>query len=154
MSSTIKPPNQFELLKLNLEIKELKNENENLQKKSNPNLSTEKEFEELINLLKSIEINIPPNIVKGEKGIKRNLYQLLLTAKDFFVTGITNQIDQDDSTYFYYNNVCPKLQIHELVSNEKVPSVRYRRFSITEKGRKLLAYIDKRAILKKSSIKM
>lgn len=117
---------------------------------SNSTPSTEKEFENLINLFKNIEINIPPNIVKGEKGIKRNLYQLLLTAKDFLVTGITNQINQDDSTYFYHNNVCPKLQIHELVSNEKVPSVRYRRFSITEKGQKLLAYIDKKNILEKS----
>ncbi|MDK2041817.1 DUF4062 domain-containing protein [Aliarcobacter butzleri] len=141
-----------EINKLNNEITQLKNENELLQKKSNFNPSTEEEFEKLITILKNIEINIPPNIIKEENGIKRNLYQLLLISKDFLVTGITNQINQDDSIYFYYNNICPKLQIHDLVKNEKVPSVRYRRFSITEKGQKLLAYIDKKNILKKSSI--
>lgn len=141
-----------EINKLNTEIKELKNENELLQKKSNSNPSTEEEFEKLITILKNIEINIPPNIIKEENGIKRNLYQLLLISKDFLVTGITNQINQDVSIYFYYNNICPKLQIHDLVKNEKVPSVRYRRFSITEKGQKLLAYIDKKNILEKSSI--
>lgn len=141
-----------EINKLNNEITQLKNENELLQKKSDSNPSTEEEFEKLITILKNIEINIPPNIVKGESGIKRTLYQLLLTGKDFLVTGITNQINQEDSVYFYYTNICPKLQIHDLVKNEKVPSVRYRRFSITAKGQKFLAYIDKKNILEKSSI--
>ena len=75
---------------------------------------------------------------------------LFLTAKDYFITGITNQINQHNSVYFYYDNICPKLQIHDLVRNEKVSSVRYRRFSITEKGQKFLAYIDKKNILAKS----
>lgn len=139
-----------EINKLNTEIKELKNENELLQKKSNSNPSTEKEFEELISLLKKIEISVPPEIVNGEENIKRNLYKLFLTAKDYFITGITNQINQHNSVYFYYDNICPKLQIHDLVRNEKVSSVRYRRFSITEKGQKFLAYIDKKNILEKS----
>lgn len=143
-----------EISKLNNEIIQLKNENELLQKKSNSNLSTEEEFEELINLLKNIEIKVPPEAVDGKKNIINSLYKLFLMAKDSLITGITNQIDQHDSFYFYYNNICPKLLIHDLVRNEKVPSVRYRRFSITEKGQKLLAYIDKKNILKKSSIKM
>lgn len=139
-----------EISKLNNEIIQLKNENELLQKKSNSNPSTEKEFEELISLLDNIEITVPTNVSKKEQEMKKSLYSLFLIIKDYLITGVTNQINQNDETYFIYNNLCPKLQIHDLVRNEKVPSVRYRRFSITLKGQKFLAYIDKKNILAKS----
>ena len=48
---------------------------------------------------------------------------------------------------FLYFNVCPKLQIHGLVENEKVASVQYRRFAITKKGIQFLAYIEKKKVL-------
>lgn len=139
-----------EINKLNNEIIQLKNENELLEKKSNSNPSTEKEFEELIGLLDNIEITIPINVSKKEHEIKKSLYSLFLLIKDYLITGVTNQVNQNDEAYFIYNNLCPKLQIHDLVRNEKVPSVRYRRFSITLKGQKFLAYIDKKNILEKS----
>ena len=49
---------------------------------------------------------------------------------------------------FLYHNVCPKLQIHGLVENEKVTGVKYRRFAMTKKGTEFLAYLQKQKILK------
>ena len=62
------------------------------------------------------------------------------------IIGVTNQTQQHDFVYFLYRNVCPKLQIHGLVQNEKVASVRWRRFSVTKKGEEFLAYIERKKL--------
>lgn len=137
-----------EIAKLNSEIAQLVKDNASLTKKisQNTNISSEQEFEELTKVLSAIEIKIPPNIVDGEKDVTRTLYSLFKSTQESLVTGVTNQIDQHDSVYFLYQNVCPKLQIHGLVQNEKVASVRWRRFSITKKGQDFLAYIEKKKL--------
>lgn len=137
-----------EIAKLNAEIAQLVKDNASLSKKvsQNSNMSSEQEFEELTNILKSIELKIPPNVVDGKEGITKTLYQLFNNVQESLVTGVTNQTQQHDSVYFLYQNVCPKLQIHGLVQNEKVTSVRWRRFSITKKGQEYLAYIEKKKL--------
>lgn len=138
-----------EIAKLNAQIVELTKENSDLSKKlaNNPKLTTEKEFQELSEVLKKIDIKIPPNLSDGKEDATNTLYNLFVLVKDHMVTGITNQVQQDESVYFLYSNVCPKLQIHGLVQNEKVASVRWRRFSITKKGQEFLAYIDKQKLI-------
>lgn len=66
--------------------------------------------------------------------------------KSNLVTGITNQYGIDDLTSFVYDSICPRLQIHDLVVNEKVASVKYRRFALTKKGQELLAYIERKKL--------
>lgn len=140
-----------EIAKLNAEIAQLVKENANfsvqLARKSAPN--SENEFNELTKLLDSIEINIPPKIVDDKEGLKLSLYSLFNNLHETLITGVTNQTGQGDSVYFVYDNVCPKLQIHGLVQNEKVASVRYRRFSITKKGEEYLAYIERQKLTNK-----
>ena len=51
----------------------------------------------------------------------------------------------DNDNYLFYT-ICPKLKIHNLMENEKVTGVKYRRYVITETGTKLLAYIEKNRI--------
>lgn len=140
-----------EISKLNAEIADLVKENSQLSKKlsQNSKLSLTEEFEDLINILKNTEIKIPPNMAAdGEENVTKTLYSLFNSTQSNLIRGVTNQVGQHSSVYFLYENVCPKLQIHELVQNEKVPSVRYRRFSITKKGQSLLAYIEKKKISK------
>lgn len=139
-----------EISKLNAEIADLVKENSQLSKKlsQNTKLSLTEEFEDLINILKNTEIKIPPNMADGKENVTKTLYSLFNSTQSNLIRGVTNQVGQHSSVYFLYENVCPKLQIHELVQNEKVPSVRYRRFSITKKGQSLLAYIEKKKISK------
>ncbi|WP_413664870.1 DUF4062 domain-containing protein [Microbulbifer sp. CNSA002] len=135
-----------EIAKLNADVAKLVKENSALSKKlsQNTNLSSEQEFEELTKILQAIEIKIPPNIVDGKEDVTNTLYSLFLNVKEALINGVTNQTQQDDAVYFLYQNVCPKLQIHGLVQNDKVASVRWRRTSITKKGQDFLAFIEKK----------
>jgi hypothetical protein len=140
-----------EITKLNTEVRELTKENSILTKKisQHPKLINSAEFEDLEKILDSIEIKIPPNAVNGKENIIKTLFSLFINVQESLVTGITNQTQQDEATYFLYNNVCPKLQIHGLVQNEKVASVRWRRFSITKKGQEFLVHLEKQKLVSK-----
>lgn len=135
-----------EITKLNSDVAKLVKENASLSKKlsQNTNLSSEEEFEELTNILNNIEIKIPPKIVDGQNDVTGTLYSLFLNVKEQLINGVTNQMYQSDSVSFLYQNICPKLQIHGLVHNDKVASVRWRRSSITKKGQDYLAFIEKK----------
>ena len=65
--------------------------------------------------------------------------------------GITNKFEMSDFNQLLYFNACPKLQIHGLTTIERIPGVRYRRFTLTKEGLNLLSYIEKKKILKQSS---
>ena len=138
-----------EIAKLNNEVKELTKENSVLAKKivQYTKITDSSEFDELEKILNSIEIKIPPKLVNDKEDVVQNLFILFITVQETLVTGVTNQSQQADSVYFLYNNVCPKLQIHGLVQNEKVASVRWRRFSITKKGQDFLAHLEKKKML-------
>ncbi len=138
-----------EIAKLNAEVRELTKENSILAKKvgQHAKITNSSEFDELKTILDSIEIKIPPNVVNGTENIVKTLFTLFKNCQEALVTGVTNQSQQDDAVYFLYNNVCPKLQIHGLVQNEKVASVRWRRFSITKKGQEFLAHLEKQKLV-------
>ncbi|OED54745.1 hypothetical protein BEI46_14530 [Aliivibrio fischeri] len=137
-----------EIAKLNAQIVDLTKENSSLAQKlaKNPKLTSEQEFQELAEILKKTDIKIPPDLADGDEDATNSLYGLFIIIQDHMVTGVTNRINQDSSVYFMYSNVCPKLQIHGLVQNEKVASVQWRRFSITKKGQDFLAYIEKQKL--------
>jgi hypothetical protein len=139
-----------EIAKLNGEIASLVKENAALSKKidSNVKLTSSEQYEELISVLKNSEIAIPTAVMSnGKEGVTQTLYQILKNIKDNLVTGVTNSVGQKEYAKFLYFNICPKLQIHGLVQNEKVASVAYRRFSITKKGQELLAYIERKKLV-------
>ncbi|MGP5372936.1 DUF4062 domain-containing protein [Psychrobacter alimentarius] len=137
-----------EIAKLNNDVKELTKQNSILSNKVGQytKVTNSSEFDELEKILNSIEVKIPPNIIDGRENVIQTLFVLFETVQETLVTGVTNQSQQHESVYFLYNNVCPKLQIHGLVQNEKVASVRWRRFSITKKGQDFLAYLEKKKL--------
>ena len=139
-----------EISRLNKENDELKQKLESAEKKiSKPSKSKsdDAEFEELIKILTATEVKIPSSLAESEEDSVMSLLVLFFARKEYFVTGVTNKAQGSELMSFLYFNVAPKLQIHSLVLNEKVANVMWRRFSITQKGTALLAYIEKKMLL-------
>jgi hypothetical protein len=141
-----------EIGRLSKENEELKAKLENAEKKigTSPKTTTsDSEFEELKELLKSIQVTVPGELTKDGEEFENTLYDLFISSKDNFITGITNQLDCGEAGSFMYHNLCPKLQIHGLMLSEKVAGVRWRRFSVTKLGNEFLAYLEKQKLRSK-----
>jgi hypothetical protein len=117
--------------------------------KSRPSSSaTDKEFAELYDLFSSIKVDITK--VKDSFGNASNLpdevslLNLAVSFKDKLMTGVTNQYGIHGDMSFAFFTLCPKLQTYDLVQNEKVAGVRYRRYAVTKKGTQFFAYLEKR----------
>jgi hypothetical protein len=141
-----------EIGRLSKENEELNAKLENAEKKigTSPKTTTsDSEFEELKELLKSIQVTVPGELTKDGEEFENTLYDLFISSKDNFITGITNQLDCGEAGSFMYHNLCPKLQIHGLMLSEKVAGVRWRRFSVTKLGNEFLAYLEKQKLRSK-----
>jgi hypothetical protein len=142
-----------EISKLSRENAELKEAIAGLQEKiaqSTPELKKKaNNFDELESILRAIEVKIPASITKGEEKTE-NLFSLFYLNKDHFLGGVINENGVSDGESFLYHNMGPKLLLHGLVENEKVPGVKYRRTSVTKLGREFLAEMEKRVLLKKA----
>ncbi|WP_373960423.1 DUF4062 domain-containing protein [Vibrio gigantis] len=140
-----------EISALRLENDQLKQELANAEKKviQPKNRVHEEDFSELIEVLTAIEVKVPAKLSNGENGVNVSLLSVFQKKKESIITGVTNSLQSTDLETFLYFNVCPKLQVHGLVVNEKVASVQWRRFAITQKGIELLAHLDKQKLLAK-----
>ncbi len=141
-----------DVARLSRENEEVKLKLENSEKKviqlsraKDPELG----FNDLEDLLEATEIIIPPELSPKGADANASLLDLFLDQKETFITGVTNKANDLELMSFLYFNIAPKLQIHGLVINEKVASVMWRRFAITQKGTEFLAYIERKSLLKK-----
>ncbi|MBI4732003.1 MAG: DUF4062 domain-containing protein [Chloroflexi bacterium] len=141
-----------ELSKLYAENKELR-EKINKPRANTPN--TEEEFSELLDLLKSIKVNIAKAKQNFRNGARLpneiSLLDLAIIFKDRLMRGVTNAYGIGEIEYFVFFTICPKLQTYDLVQNEKVAGVSYRRYSVSKKGTQFFAYIEK--MLHKKTLK-
>lgn len=135
-----------EVNELREKIKNLEKENNQLRLNKNQE-SNANNYPELIKVLELIKVKVPEKVSKQNAEIKLTLLQLFKNSSEYLITGITNAFDVSDGESFLYHNVCPKLQIHSLVENEKVTGARYRRFAITKKGLEFLAHLEKQKVL-------
>ncbi len=134
------------------EIANLRKDNENLLEQlknaenklnsSTTTVSSDKKNEKLLKLLNSIEIKVPADIATNKKEFSLTLSDIFYQQRNTFVLGVTNKFDTPDIDSFLYFNICPKLQIHDIMIHEKVPGVQWRRFTTTKKGNQLLAYME------------
>jgi len=141
-----------EVSRLTQENEELKQKLENAEKKvSRPSKTkaTTVEFDELTKLLEATEVKVPSNLSGDDEETITDLLGVFSGQKESFITGVTNQRNSSDLMSFLYFNIAPKLQIHGLVINEKVASVMWRRFAITQKGTEFLAYLERERLLRK-----
>lgn len=133
-----------EIKKLSEENNKLKDTLAELQKKSNSNRTSQNEdFQDIYNILSSIEIKIPAKVNNGKES-SNSLFNIFANNRDTIIGGVTNSARASDLEGFFYFNICPKLQVHGLVENEKVAGVQYRRYAITKAGTAFLAEFDRR----------
>ena len=125
----------------------LTSQEKQLDKKSPATPGLEKEFAELYDLL--LATNIDMSKAKHAFGNadqvpdEVSILDLLLSCRDMLMSGVTNQIGMNDVHSFVFFTLCPKLQTYDIVQNEKVAGVRYRRYVISKKGAQFLAFVDK-----------
>jgi len=140
-----------EITRLNQENDTLKQKLENCEKKvKNPSKAKfpEDDYEGLARVLEATEVKIPESLSDpGNSDETATLLKIFLGYKEKFITGITNKANSTDLMSFLYFNVAPKLQIHGLVINEKVASVMWRRFAVTQTGIEFLAHIERKHLL-------
>ncbi len=106
------------------------------------------EFAELTKVLSAIEIKVPADLANGNE-YTTSLLKLFNDNKEAFITGVTNSANASAAENFFFHNICPKLQVHGLIANEKVPGVRYRRSAVSTKGHSFLAEMERRRLLSK-----
>lgn len=114
--------------------------------------TSKEKFIELSDLLDGINIKIPSNLANG-KETTQSLLHLFYGNRDTLINGVTNAANASAAESFLYHNVCPKLQVHGLVTNEKVPSVRYRRSFVSAAGNAFLAEMQRKILLSNKKMK-
>lgn len=141
-----------EIRKLADENRELKETIAALEKKmatGGPSTSKQNEtFAELRKVLTAIDIKIPEDLAGG-KETTIPLLNLFYENKEAFINGVNNSNGASAVDIFLFHNVCPKLQVHGLIVNEKVPGVRYRRSAVSPLGHSFLAEMERRILLAK-----
>ncbi len=142
------------------EIKKLSDENRSLketlgnmeQRAAVPNADNKTAaHDELVKLLKVIEIKIPASLANGVET-RLDLLSMFYGNKDTLINGVTDAPNASESERFFYHNMCPKLQVHGLTVNEKVPGARYRRSCVSSLGRTFLAEMEKRHLLEAKTV--
>jgi len=130
----------------------LKRENVNLQKrlaKPRSNINDPQQYEELEKVLKKIIVETA--IFDKTKGLQKiSVFTLFVAVKMLLVSGLTNASNVSAAVLMLYREVCPRLQIHGLVVNEKVPGKTFRKFTLTKLGMEFLAYLDRKELLEYS----
>lgn len=140
-----------ELSRLHAENKKLRDklnsQAKELDKKSRRAPGLQEEFAELFKLLTDSEINVTTAkhafVNADQIPDEVSVLDLMLSFRDSLMGGITNQMGMSDLQKYAFFTLCPKLQTYDLVQNEKVTGVRYRRYVITKKGTQFLAFVDK-----------
>jgi hypothetical protein len=147
-----------DLKSLNAELDSLRRENaalnaemkrliaENATKKTSAIVSDE----ELIAVLKAIEIKVPENVSGDSRETITNLFAVSLANLDALTVGANNAYGNSDFGKFLYFNIFPKLQAHGLADSEKVAGVIWRRSVLNQKGREFFAAIQRNMLLAKA----
>jgi hypothetical protein len=108
------------------------------------NTSTKFKDEELVQILKRLDIPIETDVFDKSKPAKKYSAARLLNAmRDTLITGVTSRVATSGVETFLFYNLCPKLAIHGLAAIERVPSVAWQRCRLTPKGKALLDFIDR-----------
>lgn len=137
-----------EIRKLTEDNKQLKEALAAQEKRASSQSGTQSEsFKELRKVLRSIQIKIPADLNGNGKELEASLLALFYGNRDTLISGVTNAHDANKVETFFYFNVCPKLQVHGLTENEKVPGVRYRRYGVTKLGNAFLADMERTSLL-------
>ncbi|MFF0919062.1 DUF4062 domain-containing protein [Rhizobium leguminosarum] len=134
-------PLHAEIARLNDEVTKLSTKAPATSKTNRSKQQDDVDFDDLVVVLKGIEVTMPEWSQSGVTSV--NLLTLLVGYADSLITGVFSSSTGNVSKFLYYN-VCPKLSIHGLVENEKPAGVYYRRSYLSERGKKLIAHLQRR----------
>jgi hypothetical protein len=135
------------------ELKKLSDENAALrlqvsEYRRNPTVSSRRQdFEDMRKILHATEIEIPATLTEAEP-VKSTALRLFTAYQSAFSTGITNKNGMSADRKFLFFTVSPKLQIHGLVTYEKITGVQYQRCRLTQKGMDFLSDWEKEKVTK------
>jgi hypothetical protein len=140
-----------ELSRLHKENKELGSKLASATKKSETGMRSgagkEKEFTELFDLLSVTMVDMTKSrasfVNASSIPDKVSVLDLFLSTRDDLMKGVENQMGMSNIDKFIFFTLCPKLQTYELVENQKIAGVQYRRYCTTNKGSQFLAFVDK-----------
>lgn len=136
-----------EIKRLSIIIDKTQKENNYVKNKLKKLLESNKEeaeFQDIIKILSSktlqyYELPEECNIKKGEFTLLNVLYAF----KERLFVGVCNTITINPLDKFVFFRLAPELHIYELVENTGVPNVAFRRYGITKKGLRFIAYCEK-----------
>lgn len=140
-----------ELLRLHKENKELRDkltaQAKQIDKSRSSASASEKELAELFDMFSEIKVDMKHSKQSFGNSSKIpdevSLLDLAISCKDLLMRGVTNQIGISETESFVFFTLCPKLQTYDIMQNEKVAGVRYRRYAVTKKGTQFFAYLEK-----------
>ncbi len=105
------------------------------------------EFEELINILQSIQITTTTfNKSEDETPQSFTVLELLDHYRDPMIRGIPNKAGMSDTQKLLFFNIFPKLDMYGLATLEKVTGVQWKNYTLTPKGKALLMYVDRKRL--------
>jgi hypothetical protein len=130
-------------LKLDSLDKQLAITNADKNKESIPVNNDDSDFEDLFTMFSNMTITTN-RLNTEQKEITYSILDLIVGYKTILVSGVYNKLGMTDKDKFFFFNLFPKIAIHDLAESESVNNVAYRRFSLTKKGRRFLAFIDKK----------
>lgn len=109
-----------------------------------PDNSIDTKIGNLIDLLLRVKVTIPSSISSTGGPFDKDIMNVFYENKNSIINGIENKSGMTELQRFLFFKVCPTLQIYDLIVNEKVENVRYRRISVSEFGMKVLAECTRR----------
>jgi hypothetical protein len=109
-------------------------------KSQNQEHDREKELVDLIKLLGADKLSY----IESGRETNQSVIDWFYGERDNFVQGVTNNYGAQPFTMFLFTRVAPRLAIHNLMQDEAVPGVQWRRFRTTKAGNEMLAYLVKR----------
>lgn len=110
---------------------------------TNSTVANSENFEDIISLLDKEKVSLAPiSTPENQLPKSASLLKAFMIFKKSLIVGVTSKINAGIQNKFLFNNVAPLLQIHGLMCIEAISnSSEVRRYIITDKGQKLLAYI-------------
>ena len=143
------------------EIRKLSEENHQLrkilteqEKRSAMKTDGKVSLRELMVVLAAINVKVPSAISGGDTEVEVTLLGHFYFHKETYLTGVTNSAGSGKRAIRFFYDMCPRLQVHGLLVNEKVDGAHFRRYSITPLGIELLAYMEREIVLNPVSEKV
>lgn len=106
-------------------------------------------FEEILQYLHTVNINIPEALADQIDRKEVSLFEMFYLSKDTFATGVTNQYGMKEMDRFLFFRLAPKLMPFSLLEKAKLAGVKYERIQLSKIGLKFWSMYEMKTLRKK-----